>query len=47
MIAFYLYSAGARIDTITLLNYFDLFVSYNVFQKSLKNITSISKALIK
>lgn len=38
---------GARIDTINFLNYFGLFVSYNVLQKSLKNITSASKVLIK
>lgn len=47
MITLYLYSAGARINTITLLNHFGLSVSYDVLQKSLKNITSASKALIK
>lgn len=47
MIALYLYSAGIRIDAITLLNHFGLSVSYDVLQKSLKNITSANKALIK
>lgn len=47
MIVLYLYSTSAKIDAITLLNHFGLFVSYDVLQKSFKNITFASKALIK
>lgn len=32
LIALYLYSAGARVDTITLLNHLGLLISYNVLQ---------------
>ena len=44
MIGLYLYSAGARVDAITLFNHLDLLISYNVFQKSLRNITLASQA---
>lgn len=47
MIALYLYSAGIRVDAITLLNHFGFSVSYNVLQKQLKNTTFASQALIK
>lgn len=39
LLALYIYSAGARVDTIILLNHLDLLVSYNVLQKKLKDIT--------
>lgn len=47
MIGLYLYSAGARVDAITLLNRLGLSVSYDVLQKSLRNITLASQAWIK
>lgn len=47
LIAMYLYSAGARIDAITLLNYLGISVSYSVFMRKLRNITTSSAAFIK
>lgn len=42
LIAMYMYSVGARVDTITLFNHFGLLISYDVLQKKLKEvITSI------
>lgn len=42
MIELYLYSAGAYVDAVMLLNCLDLLVSYNVLQKNLKNIIQSS-----
>lgn len=47
LIVLYLYSAGARVDAITLLNRLGLTVSYNVLQKRLKNIAVDSACMIK
>lgn len=47
LIALYLYSAGAKIDVITLFNLLGLFVSYKVLQSKLKDITLMSKQWIK
>ena len=47
LIALYLYSAGARVDAITLLNHLGLCVSYDVLQKKLRNITASSMSWIK
>ena len=47
LIALYLYSAGARVDAITLLNHLGLSVSYDVLQRKLKDITTSSIAWIK
>lgn len=41
-IPLYLYSARARIDAITLLNYLGISVLYDVLQKKLKEIISLS-----
>lgn len=41
-IAFYLYCAGVRIDAITFLNHFSISVLYDVLQKKLKKIFSLS-----
>lgn len=46
-IAMYLYLAGARVDVITLLNYFKLLVLYNISLRKLRNITISSTAFIK
>ena len=46
-IALYLYSAGARVDAITLLNHLGLSVSYQVLQSKLRDITATSKQWIK
>lgn len=46
-IALYLYSAGAKVDAIILLNHLGISVSYNVLQKKLKEIISLSMILIK
>lgn len=42
LIALYLYSSGACIDAITLLNHLGLSVSYDTVQHKLKNISSAS-----
>lgn len=47
LVAIYLYSAGAKVDAITLLNYLGLSVLYNVLLKRLRNIMSSSAAFIK
>lgn len=47
LVAMYLYSAGARVDAITLLNHLGLFVSYNVLLKTLRDIKTSSAAFIK
>ena len=47
LIAMYLYSAGAQIDAITLLNHLGISVSYNVLMRKLTNITTFSVAFIK
>lgn len=47
LIALYLYSAGARVDAITLLNNLELSVLYNVFQKKLWDITTTTKHWIR
>ena len=47
LIGLYFYSAGARTDAITLLNHFGLSVSYDVLQRKLRDITSMSKNWIK
>lgn len=46
-VTLYLYSAGARIDAITLLNHLGLSVSYDVLQKKLKAITSLGMSWIR
>lgn len=43
-VALYLYSAGVKIDAITLLNYLGLSVLYDVLQKRLKAITFLGVA---
>lgn len=47
LIAMYLYSAGACIDIITLLNHLGLLVTYNVLLRKLRNITTSSATFIK
>ena len=47
LVAIYLYSAGAKVDAITLLNHLGLSVSYNVLLKRLRSIMSSSAAFIK
>lgn len=47
LIALYLYFAGARVDASTFLNYLNLFVSYDILQKKLKDITISNIAWIK
>ena len=47
LIAMYLYSAGARVDAITLLNHLGLSVSYNVLLRKLRSITTSSATFIK
>ena len=44
LIALYLYLVGARIDSITLLNYLDLSVSHNVILRKLHEITRSNAA---
>lgn len=46
-VALYLYSAGARIDAITLLNHLGIFVSYDILQKKLKAVTSLGMVWIR
>lgn len=40
LIAIYMYSAGAQVDIITLLNHLGLSVSYDILQKKLKEVTT-------
>lgn len=47
MVALCLYSAGAKVDAITLLNHLGLSVSYNVLQSKLRDITLSSKQWIR
>lgn len=47
LIALYLYSAGARVDAITLLNHRGISVFHNTLQQKLKNISSKSPQWIK
>lgn len=47
IIGLYLYSAGARVDAITLLNRLGLSVSYDALQKKLRKISQASKQWIK
>lgn len=47
LIALYMYSAGARVDAITLLNHLGLSVSYDVLQKKLHNMTKSTIMWIK
>ena len=47
LLALYMYSAGARVDAITLFNHLGLSVSYNVLRKRLRDITQASLATIK
>lgn len=42
-----MYLASAQVNTITLLNHFDILVLYNIFIRKLKNITIFSIAFIK
>lgn len=43
VIGFYLYSAGACVDVITLLNHLELLVSYDALQKKLRKLSHASK----
>ena len=47
LIGLYLYSAGAKVDAITLLNHLELSVSYNVLQKKFRDISLSSKQWIR
>lgn len=47
LVVMYMYSAGAKVDAITLLNHLGLFVSYNVLFRKLRGITTSSAAFIK
>lgn len=47
LMALYMYSAGAGVDVMTLLNHLGLLVSYNVLQKQLQDITKLSSFWIK
>ena len=47
LVAIYMYSAGARVDAITLLNHLGLSVSYDVLQRQLRHITDFSRSWIK
>ena len=47
LVVIYLYSAGAKVDAITLLNHLGLSVSYNILLKRLRSIMSSSAAFIK
>ena len=46
-VAIYLYSAGAKVDAIILLNHFGFSVSYNLLMRKLRNIKAHSTAFIK
>lgn len=43
LIALYMYSAGTRVDAITLFNHLGLSVSYDILQKRLKDIINNSQ----
>lgn len=45
--AIYLYSTGAKVNAIILLNYLELFVSYNLLLQKLRDIKAHSTAFIK
>lgn len=47
LVALYLYSAGARVDAITLLNHLGLLVLYHVLLKRLRGISLSNKDWIK
>lgn len=47
LMAIYLYSASTKVNTITLLNYIRLFMSYNLFLRKLRDIKAYSTAFIK
>lgn len=47
LVAMYLYSAGAKVDAITLLNYLGLSVSYNSLIRKLRDIKAHSAVFIK
>lgn len=47
LMALYLYSTGARVNAIILLNHLGLFVSYNILQKKLQDITKSALFWIK
>lgn len=47
LVAMYLYSAGANIDAITLLNYLGLSVLYNLLLRKMRDIKAHSTAFIK
>lgn len=47
LMAIYLYSAGAKVDAITLLNHLGLSVSYNLLLRKLRDIKAHSTAFIK
>lgn len=47
LIIVYIYSAGIKVDVITLLNHLGLSVLYNVLQKELWDIISSSKQWVK
>lgn len=47
MIGLYLYFAKACVDALTLLNHLGLLVSYDILQKSIRNITQASQVWIK
>lgn len=46
-IAMYLYSAGARVDTITLFNHLRISILYNILMRKLRSITTSSVVFIK
>lgn len=47
LVAVYLYSAGVRVDVVTVLNYLGLSVSHNMLLKKLRGIRLSSMAWIK
>lgn len=47
LVAMYLYSAGAKVDAITLLNHLGFFVLYNSLLKKLRDIKTYSATFIK
>lgn len=47
LIAIYIYLVGARVDAITFFNHLGLSVSYDVLQKQLKKVTTLSISWIK
>lgn len=46
-VVLYMYLAGAKIDTITLLNHFDLSIPYKILQNKLYKIIFMEKKWIK